>query len=77
MPVPVPQTERTGVLVIRAWIETNGEERLRARITQTIDIDQREQSSTIAATPDEITKAVSLWISALTKRRGDEAVTHQ
>lgn len=73
----VPEAERTGVLVIRAWIETNGEERLRARITQTIDIEQREQSSTAVATADEIHAAVSLWLSALTKRRGDEAVTHQ
>jgi hypothetical protein len=75
--VSLPHTERTGVLVIRAWIESNGDERLRARITQTLDIEQREQSSTAAATADEIYAAVSLWLSALTERPGDEAVTHQ
>ena len=61
----LPHTERTGVLVIRAWIETNGDERLRARITQTIDIEQREQSSTVVASADEICAAVSLWVNAL------------
>jgi hypothetical protein len=63
--------------VIRAWIETNGERRLRARITETIDIEQREQSSTVAATPDEISAAVSRWVEALVRSGGDEAVTRQ
>jgi hypothetical protein len=60
-----PHAERTGVLVIRAWIETNGEQRLRARITQTIDLEQREQSSTVAATADEVSAAVSQWLETL------------
>ena len=72
-----PHAECTGVLVIRAWVETNGEQRLRARITQTIDIEQREQSSTVAATADEIGAAVSRWVDALLERGGDEAVTRQ
>jgi hypothetical protein len=62
-------TERTGVLVIRAWIETDGAGRLRARITQTIDIEQRDQTSTVVATADEICAAVRLWISTLMKPR--------
>jgi hypothetical protein len=67
--VSLPPTERTGVLVIRAWIETNGDERLRARITQTIDIEQRDQTSTVVATADEIYAAVCLWVSTLMKPR--------
>jgi hypothetical protein len=54
--------ERTGLLVIRAWIEENGEVRLRARITRMVDVAAREQISTVVATPEEITGAVVEWL---------------
>ena len=54
--------ERTGLLVIRAWIEANGETRLRARITGVFDVATREEISTVAATPEEITFAVAEWL---------------
>jgi hypothetical protein len=50
--------------VIRVWIEKNGETRLRSRITSVLDVSEAEESSTFAATPDEITKAVAEWLDA-------------
>jgi hypothetical protein len=54
--------ERTGVLVIRAWIEADGEPRLRARITRTRDVTLGREVSTVAATPTEITSVVVEWL---------------
>jgi hypothetical protein len=68
--------ERTGLLVIRAWIEADGEPRLRARITHTVDIGRREEASTVAATPEEITRAVADWLDGfLRAANGDGALT--
>ena len=66
------QAERTGLLVIRVWIEKNGETRLRSRITSVLDVLNAEESSTFAATPDEIAKAVAEWLDAFLR---DESVT--
>jgi hypothetical protein len=56
--------ERTGVLVIRAWIEVNGEARLRARITRVLDTESREEIASVVATRDEITSTVADWLDA-------------
>jgi hypothetical protein len=64
--------ERTAVLVIRAWLEANGEPRLRARITQTVDVARREETSTLAASRAEIAAAVEKWLDAVL---GDGALT--
>ena len=55
--------ERTGLLVIRAWIEPYGETRLRARITRAVDVGGPEEISTVA-TRDEIVGAVAAWLDA-------------
>jgi hypothetical protein len=60
--------ERTGLLVIRAWIEANGETRLRARITRMVDVDAQEQISTVAASPEEITGTVVEWLETLLRK---------
>jgi hypothetical protein len=70
--------ERTGVLVVRVWIEVNGEARLRARITRTLDVSGHEEISTVVATPEEITASVADWLDAfLRDGRGDGALTEQ
>lgn len=61
---PLP-AERTGVLVIRAWIESGGENALRARITSTLDVAERGEVSTVASTPEAVTAAVAGWLRAL------------
>ncbi|HEY2937147.1 MAG TPA: hypothetical protein VGJ25_11150 [Gaiellaceae bacterium] len=60
---PLP-AERTGVLVIRAWIESGGENALRARITSTLDVTEQGEGSTVASTPAAITEAVAEWLRA-------------
>ncbi len=58
-----PGWERTGVLVVRAWIERGSG--LRARITSTLDVSRRENRSAEAArTPEEIQAAVGRWLDA-------------
>jgi hypothetical protein len=64
--------ERTGVLVIRAWIEVNGESRLRARITRVLDTETREEIASVVATRDEITSTVADWLDAFLR---SESVT--
>jgi hypothetical protein len=54
--------ERTALLVIRAWIEANGEAHLRARITQTAGTDGVNETSRVAASKSEITDAVAAWL---------------
>jgi hypothetical protein len=57
-------TERTGVLVVRAWIEAGERGGLRARITRTLDVSTHEEVSSSAATPAEITRVVVDWLDA-------------
>jgi hypothetical protein len=54
--------ERTALLVIRAWIEANGEAHLRARLTQTAGANPVTESSRVAASKSEITEAVAAWL---------------
>jgi hypothetical protein len=54
--VTAPLGERTGVIVVRAWLESDG--RMRARVTAT-DLSSREQESASAAEGvDEIVRLV-------------------
>lgn len=54
-----------GVLVIRAWIEPEREDGLRARITYTLDVNNSEQTTTVVATREEVAAAVLAWLDAL------------
>jgi Mg2+ and Co2+ transporter CorA len=73
--VTVSSVERTGVLVIRAWVETNSADRLRARIMRAYDFDRPEQSI-LAASAEEITAAVAEWVAELLDGGpGDETLT--
>jgi hypothetical protein len=55
----VQAQERTGVLVIRAWVE--GRE-LRARITHTRDIGGTTTAEGAAASVEEVLQAVEKWL---------------
>jgi hypothetical protein len=55
--------ERTGVLVIRVWVEGD-EERFRARITQSLDVTAAEQVVSSAASVEDISAAVRAWLDA-------------
>jgi len=59
-------SERTGALVVRAWVEPEpghvASERLRARITYSIDLSTRDKTELVAASPDEISAALWNWL---------------
>jgi hypothetical protein len=56
--------ERSGVLVVRAWIERAGPEGLRVRITQILGPGE-EQTETTAATVDDTLALVRTWLEDL------------
>ena len=71
-----PAGERSGVLVVRAWIEGRPPQ-LKARITHTVDLTGGEPSSATAASAAQIHAEVDRWLDALDAGpdAGDEAVT--
>jgi hypothetical protein len=56
--------ERSGVLVVRAWIE-GAPPQLKARITHTIDLDQREPETATVSSADQIQDEIRRWLDAL------------
>jgi hypothetical protein len=54
--------ERTGVLVIRIWAESDQSPSLRARITRTLDLTRRDEVSTRASSAEEIEAVVHTWL---------------
>lgn len=63
--------ERTGVLVIRAWLEDeNAAKPLRARITSTLDVSVPRATDKIgAASEREVVSAVRAWLRAFVSGR--------
>ena len=63
--------ERTAVLVIRAWVDEENEEKpLRARITRTLDVLAPHAADTVgAASEKEIVNAVRAWLRAVVSGR--------
>lgn len=63
------------MLVIRVW-EEDGEPGLRARLTQTADVEARDSQATVemtAATREEILDAVGSWLEGFLSNRGDRS----
>jgi hypothetical protein len=60
--VPPASAERTGLLVIRVWIEPDGDDGFRARITRTLDVSARDETVTVAASPAEVTGVLVQWL---------------
>jgi len=57
-------SERSGVLVVRAWIEGETPQ-LKARISHTVDLAQREPETATASSPEQIYAEVRRWLEAL------------
>jgi hypothetical protein len=56
--------DRTGVAVIRVWVEPGPGGGLRARVTRTLDVASASESeASVASTPDEIVRVVSEWLA--------------
>ena len=61
-PMKSQSIDRTGVLILRLWIEANHETGLRARITQSLDSTAAEQPLAVAASADDICAIVKQWV---------------
>jgi hypothetical protein len=55
-------SDRTGVLIVRLWIEGNAQDGFRARITQTLDSAGAERAVAMAGTPDAVCTVVQSWV---------------
>lgn len=64
-------SDRTGMLIVRLWIEANHETGLRARITQTLDTMATEQAVATAASADDICAVVKQWVEDFADPRLD------
>ncbi|WP_369035013.1 MULTISPECIES: hypothetical protein [Streptomyces] len=59
---------RSGVLILRVWVEDGREDGFRARIIQTVD-GQPEPPTAVSKTVDVLT-AVRTWLDELLEREG-------
>lgn len=59
-----PQPDRTGLLILRLWIEGNARDGFRARITQTLDSGGMERAVAMASTPEGVRTVVQNWVDA-------------
>lgn len=56
---------RTGLLIIRAWVEPGSLSPLRVQIRLTTDVSQGFQQSLTVAERDAVVKVVQVWLSAM------------
>ena len=71
--MPAPPPTRTGVLVVRAWLEDGRPRTFRARITWSLDVSRTEVTRLAASTPDEIRRLTDEWLDALVAGDGTMA----
>jgi hypothetical protein len=67
-------SDRTGVLILRLWIEGSVTEGLRARITHSLDSAERAPMTTLAADPEDIYALVRTWVESFVDQ-GTQVVT--
>jgi hypothetical protein len=60
--------DRTGILIVRVWMEGNAPEGFRARITGSLDSASPEKGMATAANPRGIYSAVRTWVEAFVAR---------
>lgn len=60
------ENERTAVLVIRAWTEAG--DRIRARVTETLDADEPGWDERAAEGEQAILAAVATWLRSFAER---------
>jgi hypothetical protein len=61
---PVTNT-RSGLLIIRAWVEPGSSSPLRAQIRHTIDVTRGFDRSLTVAQEEAVVAAVQTWLSAM------------
>jgi hypothetical protein len=55
------------MLVVRAWLESEPEPQLRARLSQTLDLEQSSPDVTLARSEDDVYVAVRTWLKAFVR----------
>jgi hypothetical protein len=63
---------RTGLLIIRAWIEPESFSPLRAQIRRTIDVSRGFDASMTVAQKEAVVAAVQAWLSDIVAGTHDE-----
>jgi hypothetical protein len=62
--VATSAADRTGLLVIRVWLEGTSPHELRARITTSDDLTSRDHTVAMAGTIDDVERIVAAWLRA-------------
>jgi hypothetical protein len=62
-------TERTGVIVIRVWIEGGGDDGFRARISATPDVSRPERTTFAAGSLEDVVQIVRDWLEEFLEAR--------
>jgi hypothetical protein len=57
---PERREEQSGVLVIRVWAQ--GDTFVRARVTRTLDVSERDEETSVVANVDGVFGAVTSWL---------------
>lgn len=65
--------DRTGILIVRLWMEPHPDGGLRARITHTLDASTPDHGTASAGTPEGIYTLVRTWVEAFRGSVGTEA----
>jgi hypothetical protein len=55
-------SERTGVIVVRVWIEGDGNDGFRARISATADVSQPARTTFAAGNLEDVIRIVRDWL---------------
>jgi hypothetical protein len=58
-------TSRTGLFIIRAWVEPGSSSPLRAQIRRTTDVSQGFEQGLTVAEKEAVVEAVQAWLSEL------------
>ena len=56
--------DRTGLMMLRMWIEADPRSGFRARITHTLDASVPDQAMVTVATPEDLYVTVRDWVEA-------------
>jgi hypothetical protein len=60
--MPTPSADRTGILILHLWVESNTPEGFRARITETVDTTGVEKTMATASSPEDVYSVVRSWV---------------
>ena len=66
-------SERTGVLIIRAWLEAGSSEPLRVQIRIVDDVSTQHERRVALSRPDAVCATVKEWLEELTAETGQPA----